>query len=193
MTLTDLSFQLYFYRSRTVQAAIFTGRRYASAAYAVFMCPYVRQSVCLSVTNRCCIETTGRIELILAWRLLFAIPTMCYKENWVSPEIRVLPSGILSQSCPKLRTWKISPRQVDRVVNKTRRRRRRQRSSLSTTPTRQSTSRGCLLQVDQPSRTPFLRYGVQLVSTVDNILTDNASRGPSAVAELLVASVIDAR
>ena len=50
--------------------------------------------------------------------------------------------------CPKLRTWKISPRQVDRVVNKTRRRRRR-RSSLLTTPVRQSTSRGCLLQVGQ--------------------------------------------
>jgi len=46
--------------------------------------------------------------------------------------------------CPRLRTPKISPRQVDRVVSKTRR-----RSSLLTTPTRQSTSRGCLLQVDQ--------------------------------------------
>ena len=33
--------------------------------------------------------------------------------------------------CPRLRTWKISPRQVDRVVNKTRHRRRR-RSSLLT-------------------------------------------------------------
>ena len=60
--------------------------------------------------------------------------------------------------CPKLRTNKISPRQVDRVVNKTRRRRRR-RSSLLTTPIQQSTSRGCLLQTDQmwPSNfTPFV-------------------------------------
>ena len=48
---------------------------------------------------------------------------------------------------PKLWTWKISPRQVDRVVNNTRRRRRRRRSSLLTTPIRQSTSRGCLLQL----------------------------------------------
>ena len=37
--------------------------------------------------------------------------------------------------------------EFDRVVNNTRRRRRR--SSLLTTPIRQSTSRGCLLQVDQ--------------------------------------------
>ena len=51
--------------------------------------------------------------------------------------------------CPKLRTSKISPRQVDRVVDKARRRRRRRRSSSLTTPNRQSTSRGCLLQVSQ--------------------------------------------
>ena len=38
--------------------------------------------------------------------------------------------------------------EVDSVVNNTRRRRRR-RSSLLTTPIRQSTSRGFLLQVDQ--------------------------------------------
>ena len=55
-------------------------------------------------------------------------------------------SGTLAET-PDL---KISPRQVGRVVNKTRRR-RRQRSSLLTTPIRQSTSRGCLglLHVDQ--------------------------------------------
>ena len=40
-------------------------------------------------------------------------------------EIRVPPNN----KSPKLWTWKISPRQVDRVVSKTRR-----RSSLSTTP-----------------------------------------------------------
>ena len=42
----------------------------------------------------------------------------------------------------------------------------------------ESTSRGCL--------TPLLQFVVQLVSAVDKILTDIASRGPSAVAELLV-------
>jgi len=91
--------------------------------------------------------------------------------------------------CPKLRTSKISPRQLDRVVNKTRRRRRR--SSLLATPIRQSTSRGCLLQVSQlqPSNSITANcraFVVQLVSTVDKILTEGASRGPSATAELLV-------
>jgi len=61
----------------------------------------------------------------------FHLPTLCYKEIWVSPKIRVLPSGTVSQT-PDLET--ISPRQVDRVVNKTRRRRRQ--SSLLTTPMR---------------------------------------------------------
>ena len=75
--------------------------------------------------------------------------------------------------CPKLRTWKISPRQVDRVVNRTRRRRRR-RSSLLTTPIRQSTSRGCFLQVDQlQSSNSFAEiccgFVAQIVSTVDKI------------------------
>jgi len=44
--------------------------------------------------------------------------------------------------CRKLRTKKSS--QVNHVINKTRR-----RSSLLTTPIRQSTSRGCLLEVDE--------------------------------------------
>jgi len=45
-------------------------------------------------------------------------PALCYNENLKSPKVRVLSSG----SCPELWTYKISPRQVDRVVNKTRRR-----------------------------------------------------------------------
>ena len=49
--------------------------------------------------------------------------------------------------CTKIQTWKVSPRQVDRAVNKTRRRRRR--SSLLTTPIGQLKSGGCLLKVDQ--------------------------------------------
>ena len=59
--------------------------------------------------------------------------------------------------CPIFGLKKISPRQVDRVVNNTRRRRRRRRrSSLLTTPIRQSTSRGCLLQsVNCNPLTPF--------------------------------------
>jgi len=66
---------------------------------------------------------------------------LTYNEIWVFPKIRVLPYKTLFQTT----TVKISPRQVDRVVNKTRRR----RSSLLMTPIRQSTSRGFLLQVGQ--------------------------------------------
>jgi len=62
----------------------------------------------------------------LAWRLPPAYPTPCCKEIWMSPEICVLPPrNFLPNSGLKT----VSPRQVDRVVNKTRRRRRR-RSSL---------------------------------------------------------------
>ena len=124
--------------------SIFTARRYSSAGYSLSSCvrPFVCLPVCPSVTNRYCIERTGRIELFLARMLPSTYPTLCCKEIWVSPKLGYLPLEL----CAKLRTWKISPRQVDRVVNKTRRRRR---SSLLTTPIRQSTSRGCLLQVGQ--------------------------------------------
>ena len=104
----------------------------------------VRLSVCLSVTSRCCIETRGRIELVLARRLSFTYPTLCFKEIWVSPKITVLFFWDFVPT-PDLENFAT---EVDRVVNNTRRRRRR-RSSLLTTPIRQSTSRGCLLQVDQ--------------------------------------------
>jgi len=55
---------------------ILAARRYASAVFAVVVCPSVRPSVCLSVCppvcpsviSLYCIQTTGRIEL-MAWRL----------------------------------------------------------------------------------------------------------------------------
>ena len=55
-------------------------------------------SVCLSDTSRCCIETTGRIELVLARRLPSTYHTLCYKKIWVSPKTGVLPSGTLSKT-----------------------------------------------------------------------------------------------
>ena len=117
----------------------FTARRYASAIFVVVVCPWVRLYV--------------RHKLVL------------YRNNWTnragfwhgdfSPNILhcvLRKFGYLQklgyfpvEVCSKLR---ISPRQVDRVANKTRRRRRR-RSSLLTTPIRQSTSRNCLLQVGE--------------------------------------------
>jgi len=78
--------------------AHFTTRRYASAVFAVVLCPSLRPSVCQSSTSQYCIETTGRIELFLAWRLPSTYPTLCYKEIRASPKIGVLPFGTLSQT-----------------------------------------------------------------------------------------------
>ena len=77
---------------------------------------------------------------------------------------------------PELCAKLISPRQVDDVVNKI-----RQRSSLLTTPMRQSTSRGCLLHVGQLQCSSSVTsiccgFVVQLVSTIDKILTDIVRR-----------------
>ena len=76
-----------------------------------------RLSVCLSVrpsvTSRYCIETTGRIELFLVGMLPSIYPTLCCKEIWVSQKLGYFPLEL----CAKLRTWKISPWQVDRVVS----------------------------------------------------------------------------
>jgi len=72
-------------------------------------------------------------------RLPFTGHTLCYKEMFgYLQKFGYFPLG-LSQT-PDFKKFR-------HVVNKTRRRRRR--SSLLTTPLRQSTSRGCLLQVDQ--------------------------------------------
>jgi len=37
-------------------------------------------SVCLSVRSRHCVETNGRIELVMTWRLLSTYPTQCCEE-----------------------------------------------------------------------------------------------------------------
>ena len=114
--------------------AAFLPRDAVLARYMLSSC--VRPSV-PSVICRYCIETTGRIELFfLPWRLRSTYPTLCFKEIWVSPKL----GSSLWDFAPKLSTWKILPRQVDRVINETHCRHRR-RSSLLTTPIGQSTSR----------------------------------------------------
>jgi len=50
-------------------------RRYASAVLAMALCPSVRLSV--SVTSRSSIETDGRIQLVLEWKLPSTHPTVC--------------------------------------------------------------------------------------------------------------------
>jgi len=63
---------------------------------------YNADVVCLSVrpSQAGRLETTGRIELVLAWQLLSTYLTPCFKEIRVDirPKIRVLPSGTLSQT-----------------------------------------------------------------------------------------------
>ena len=64
---------------------------YRATLFAVITCRSVRPSV----TSRYCIETTGRIELVFGMKASFYL---CCKEIRVSPEIRVLPSGTLSET-----------------------------------------------------------------------------------------------
>jgi len=110
---------------------LFLPRDVMLARYLLSSCvrPFVRLSVCLSVTSRCYIETTGQIEL------LFSMKASFHLSHTVLGISRTI--GLR----------KFRHLQVDHVVNKTRRRRRRSR--LLTAPIRQSTSRGCLLQVGQ--------------------------------------------
>jgi len=69
---------------------IFIARHYASAVFAVIVCPSVRPSQAGIVSKR--LDESSRY---LVWRLPFTHPTLCYKEIWVYPKIRVLPSGSL--------------------------------------------------------------------------------------------------
>jgi len=59
-----------------------------------------RVSVSVTSRHRCHrIETTSRIELDFGTEASFHLyPTPCCEEFWVSPKIRVLPSGTLSRT-----------------------------------------------------------------------------------------------
>jgi len=109
---------------------VFTARRYASAVYAVVACPSVRPSVHLSVTSRFCIETTRRMELVLAWMLPLTYTKLCCKEIRVPPKIRVLPSETFPFFFWDLENFATASRLCIGVVGKTRR-----RASLWITPT----------------------------------------------------------
>ena len=76
--------------------------------------------------------------------------------------------------CPKLRTENVATASRSRCQQKSSSRRRRRRSSLLTTPVRQSTSRGCLLQVDQ--LLPSNSITSICCGFVNKILTDIARR-----------------
>jgi len=101
----------------TCAAVAFTARRHASTVYAVGVCP-----VCLSVRHRPVLyrnDWTNRARFF-AWKFPSTYPTLCYamRKNGYLQKLGYFPLGL----CPKLRTLKMSPRQVDRVVNKARRR-----------------------------------------------------------------------
>ena len=66
-------------------------------------------------------------------RLPSTYPTSCYKEIWASPKLAFVPNSVFTD----LENFSTASRS------------RFRRSSLLMTPIRQSTSRGCLLHVDQ--------------------------------------------
>ena len=68
------------------------------------------------VTSRCSIEMGGRIELVFACRLLSIYHTLYFKEIQISTEVRVLPSGTLSQT-PDLENFASAYRFSKRVIN----------------------------------------------------------------------------
>jgi len=75
----------------------FTARRYASAAFAVAVCP----SVCPSVTSRYCIETTGRISLVLGIFLTFLfVYTFAVARQWKQPGFVQLPKLLCAHNIP---------------------------------------------------------------------------------------------
>ena len=104
--------------------SIFTERRYASAVYAIVVCP----SVCLSVTSQYCIETTGRIDLVLGMEASFHLSHTVLQGNLGTSKIWVFPSGTVPINFG-LRKF----RRGESIALSTTR--RRQRSSLLTTPT----------------------------------------------------------
>ena len=53
--------------------------------------------VCVSVTSRCHAKRLNGYSRFLERRLPSTYPVLCFKKIRITPEIRVLPSGILSK------------------------------------------------------------------------------------------------
>ena len=74
----------------------FTARRYASAVTAtslVYPCP----CPCLSQAGISCMETTGRIRLVLLWRLPSTYHTLCYEKFGYRQKRRYFPQELCSK------------------------------------------------------------------------------------------------
>jgi len=81
---------------------LFHPRDTMPAWYLLWLCVYLCVYVCLSVTSRCSVEKSGRIELVfLAQRLLLTSPSPCFKEiSKVSTKYCHFPLEV----CPKVWT-----------------------------------------------------------------------------------------
>ena len=67
-----------------------TTRWYGSAEYAI--------ALCLSVVSECCTKMAKWIELTYGMKTLFDLSYTVFKEIWITPKIRIFPSGTLSQT-----------------------------------------------------------------------------------------------
>jgi len=80
---------------------LFTARRYASAVYAVVVCPSVhppiRPSVCPLLAGVVS-KPLNESSWVLAWMLPSICSTLRFKELWVTPKITVLPPETLLQT-----------------------------------------------------------------------------------------------
>ena len=118
-----------FFFQVKIGEVVFYARRYAStvlyscgpSCVCVSLCPPVCLSQVIVVSKRL-FESSS----FLARRLPVTYPTLCCKEIRVFPKITVISYEI----CRKFWTSKILPRQVHRVVSKT-----RHRSNMLKTPT----------------------------------------------------------
>jgi len=83
----------YVSKSRICNRTNYRATLYASAVFAVAVCP----SVCPS-QGRVLSKQMNESSWFLAWSLPSTYPTLRFKEIWVSQKIMVLPSGTLSQT-----------------------------------------------------------------------------------------------
>ena len=159
----------------------FTVSRYTSTVFAVVIClsvppPSVRLSQAGTVSEWLVVSSCW----VLAWKLPSTYPTLCYREIWVSPKIRVLPSGTLSQT-----------RDLDNFATVSQSCCQRNSSTVDLVD---HTYKGRWVGVKRNLLTPILRlvvhlfynFFLQLCSSWQDFDWHSVSRGPSAVAEFLV-------
>jgi len=93
--------QLCMFISRYIMFFVYLFRSPRDATLARYLLSScVCSSLSVSVTSRYCIETTRRIELDFSIQDSFRLSyTQYYREIWVSPKLKVFPSG--TQGCKR--------------------------------------------------------------------------------------------